>query len=107
MREDVEVPVDGGFLRKWLCQAGLHEKGFCEHVKISLVLQTFFFLSYFGGKEELHLTPSLVRVESSSKYAWFLGSVSMAFLQSMEPVVPIRVKWMVGGGSCQHFCLLL
>lgn len=37
MREDVEVPVGGGFLRKWLCQAGLHEKGFCEHVKMSLV----------------------------------------------------------------------
>lgn len=103
----MEVPVGGGFLRKWLCQAGLHEKGFCEHVKMSLVLQTFFSPPYFGGRGELHLTLSLLMVGSSSKCAWFLGSVSMTFLQSTELVVPIRVKWMVGGGSCQHFCLLL
>ena len=41
----------------------------------------------------MHLTPSLVMVESSSKYAWFLGSVSMAFLQSIEPVVPGSSGW--------------
>lgn len=104
MKEECEGPGGWRFLRKWLCQAGLCEKGFfLAHEKAPCSPDSCLILKREGNCTSHHLL-------SGSSYphdmpgSW--APAGMAFLQSTEPLSPAGARWRVGGGSRQDLCLL-